>query len=156
MLGREHHLNVTSQSVAAKSPLTMQRLWRQALWGSAAAAALLVAILSGRSDVGGQRAASIFSFLKLTPILSQSSQAAPHAFDAESATRQLAQAVRGLTDATTGVTIAAMSAGVIGTGGALSGQGETWALAVLAVSICSLIDPVISSTYHARRRRAAS
>jgi hypothetical protein len=98
MLGREHHLNVTSQSVAAKPPLTMQRLWRQALWGSAAAAALLVAILSGRSDVGGQRAASIFPFLKFTPVLSQSSQATPHAFDAESATRQLAQAVHGLTD----------------------------------------------------------
>jgi hypothetical protein len=98
MLGRDHHLNVTSKSVAAKTTLTVQRLWRQALWGSAAAAALLVAILSGRSDIGGQKAASVFAFLKVAPSLSQSSQAPPHAFDAELATRQLAQAVRTLTE----------------------------------------------------------
>jgi hypothetical protein len=98
MLGREHHISVTPRSVAAKPPVSMQRLWRQALWGSAAAAALLIAILSGRNDAAGQRAASVFSFFSLVSSASQPSQAAPHPFDAESTTRQLAQAVHGLTE----------------------------------------------------------
>lgn len=92
MLGRARHANATPRSAAAKATPTMQRLWRQALWGSVAAAALLVAILSSRDDVAVQRAALVFSSLSL-----RANQAAPRAFDAESATRQVAEAVHGLT-----------------------------------------------------------
>ncbi len=101
MQGRARHLNVTSKSVAGKQTPTVQRLWRHALWGSAATAALLVAILSGRGDSGGPRTAGIFSSLNFASSPSQSgqaAQAAPHLFDAESTTRQLALAVRGLTE----------------------------------------------------------
>lgn len=86
---------------AATPTFTMQALWRQALWGSAAATALLVAILSTRSDLGAQRTAIMFSALH--PSSSSSLRAgqangAARPFDAEAATRQLAQAVRGLSE----------------------------------------------------------
>jgi hypothetical protein len=71
----------------------MQRLLRQAAWGCAAAAALFVAVLSSRSDVGVQRATLAFASLN-----SQSSQAVKQQFDAEAAMRQLAVAVRSLNE----------------------------------------------------------
>jgi hypothetical protein len=67
---------------------TVQSLCRIALWGTTAATALLVAILTSRSDAGSQRIAT-------TP---GATHGAPRQFDAESAARQLTQAVRGLTE----------------------------------------------------------
>src|SRR5271167_230085 len=93
MLGRARHPNTTSKAVAAKSTLTMQRLLRQAAWGCAAAAALFVAVLSSRSDIGAQRAAQAFG--SLNP---QSSEVPKHQFDAEAAMRQLAGAIRVLNE----------------------------------------------------------
>lgn len=104
--------------VAAKPVFTMRSLWRMALWGSTAVAALFVAILSSRSDVGSQRVAVVLSSLHLASptlragqassrVASQATnpatnpaanRAGPGPFDAESATRQLAQAVRDLTE----------------------------------------------------------
>jgi hypothetical protein len=72
----------------AQPAFTMQSLWRIALWGTTAATALLVAILTSRSDAGSQRIAT-------TP---GATHGAPRQFDAESAARQLTQAVRGLTE----------------------------------------------------------
>ena len=66
---------------------TMQRLGRMALWGTTAASALLVAILTSRSDAGSQR---------ITP--TPGAAHAPRQFDAEAVTRQLVQAVRGLNE----------------------------------------------------------
>ena len=66
----------------------MQSLSRIALWGTTAATALLVAILTSRSDAGSQRIAT-------TP---GATHGAPRQFDAESAARQLTEAVRGLTE----------------------------------------------------------
>jgi hypothetical protein len=58
-----------------------------------AAAALSVAVLSTRDDAATQKLAALFSSMSLrTP------PAAPHQFDAETAARQLAQAVRGLAE----------------------------------------------------------
>ena len=74
-----------------KTTLTMQRLLRQAAWGCAAAAALFVAVISGRSDNGAQRAAEAFGY-------AQSSEVPKHQFDAEAAARQLAGAIRGLNE----------------------------------------------------------
>lgn len=76
-----------------KPAFTMQRLRRQAVWGSTAAMALLMAVVAGQSETGSQRAAVVLSSLHLI--------APPHqtrAFDAEAASKQLTQAVRGLTE----------------------------------------------------------
>jgi hypothetical protein len=116
MLGRAHNVKMTSPRVAAKTSttsktsFTMQSLWRLALWGSTATAALFVAILMGRSEVGSQRGAIMLSSLNLTStpslragqgaaqLASRENQGAPRQFDADPATRQLAQAVRSLTE----------------------------------------------------------
>ncbi len=104
-----------ANKVAARPVFTMQSLWRVALWGSTAAVALFVAILTTRSDVGSQRVAVVLSSLHLaratsphagpatTQVASQAAsqaanQATPSSFDAEAATRQLAQTVRGLAE----------------------------------------------------------
>jgi hypothetical protein len=95
MLGRAKFVNLTSKRLPAKPAFTIQKLQRLALWGSAAAAALFIAALAGRSDVGSQRVAAVLSSLHLR---------APHPnqaagpLDMESTTRQLVQTVRGLTE----------------------------------------------------------
>lgn len=99
MLGQADLMNATSRPVAAKTAFTAPRFLPPALWASAAAIALLLAILAGRSDLGAQRAAMIVSSLNLgshQPL--GPGQVTPAPFDAESATRQLAQAVRGLAE----------------------------------------------------------
>ena len=100
MLGRAQIRNAPSKSAAAKSVAAKrpsagqnpwQSVWRQAGWGLAAAAALSVAVLSGRDDDVPQKVAAMLSSLR-------SQQPAAHSFDAETAARQLAQSVRGLAD----------------------------------------------------------
>ena len=63
MLAGARMVNATSKKAGAQAPFTMQRLWRQALWGCIAAAALLLAILAGLSDIGSQRAKMLFASL---------------------------------------------------------------------------------------------
>ena len=100
MLGRAQIRNAplksaAARSVAAKKPSAGQNpwqgVWRQAGWGLAAAAALSVAVLSSRDDAAPQKVAALLSSLR-------SQQPAAHSFDAETAARQLAQAMRGLAD----------------------------------------------------------
>jgi len=100
MLGRAQIRNAplksaAARSVAAKKPSARQNpwqgVWRQAGWGLAAAAALSVAVLSSRDDAAPQKVAALLSSLR-------SQQPAAHSFDAETAARQLAQAMRGLAD----------------------------------------------------------
>jgi hypothetical protein len=107
MVGGAHVVNAIPKRVKAETSFTMQRLWRQALWGSAAAAALLVAILTGRTDIGSQRVAIVLASLnspsppslRSGQVAAQvASQGAPRSPDADSVMRQLAQAVRGLTE----------------------------------------------------------
>jgi hypothetical protein len=45
----------TGNRGAQKHPFTMRALWRLAMWGTAAAASLLVAVLAGHSETGSQR-----------------------------------------------------------------------------------------------------
>jgi hypothetical protein len=94
MLGRAQIRNApakgaAARSVAVKRPSPWQGLWRQAGWALAAAAALSVAVLSGRDEAAPQRLAVFFSSLH-----AQSASS----FDAEAAARQLAQALRSLAD----------------------------------------------------------
>jgi hypothetical protein len=98
MLGRarDPKPRPTPKSVAAPKGVaiprrhTMDSLWRQAGWGLAAVAALFVAVLSSRDELATQRVTTLLVSLNVLPAPPQ------HQFDAESAARQLAQAVRSL------------------------------------------------------------
>ena len=89
-------LNVTSKKVAAKASFTMQQLRKQAMWGMAAAAALLIAVIASSSEVGSQRAAGALASLNLRS--SQTAAQTTRGPDLEVVTRQLMQAVRGLSE----------------------------------------------------------
>jgi hypothetical protein len=83
-------------------PVTMHGLWRLVVWGSTAATALLIAVLSSRGVVGSQRAAVAASTLGgATVAVVQPAptpqQPAARPFDAQAETKKLADAVRDLT-----------------------------------------------------------
>ena len=69
-------------------PFSAAGLRRLALWGATAGAALLLAVISSRSEIGTQRLAAALRGGPTQPV---------HAFDAEAETRRLSDAVRGLT-----------------------------------------------------------
>ena len=72
---------------ATKRVFTMQGLRRLAVWGAAAASAVLVVVLASRSEVAAERFALILHHPK---------PATAPVFDAQAATAQLAEAVQGL------------------------------------------------------------
>src|SRR5260370_3927371 len=83
-------------------PVTMHGLWRLVVWGSTAATALLIAVLSSRGVVGSQRAAVAASTLgggtvAIVQPVQTPPQTAAHSFDAQAETKKLADAVRDLT-----------------------------------------------------------
>lgn len=88
---------------AAKIPVTMHGLWRLVVWGSTAATALLIAVLSSRGVVGSQRAAVAASTLgggtvAMVQPVPTPPPAIARAIDAQAAeTRKLADAVHDLT-----------------------------------------------------------
>jgi hypothetical protein len=87
---------------AAAVPVTMHGLWRLVVWGSTAATALLIAVLSSRGVVGSQRAAVAASTLgggtvAIVQPVQTPPQTAAHSFDAQAETKKLAEAVRDLT-----------------------------------------------------------
>lgn len=110
MLEGARFVNATSKRAGAPTAFTMQRLWRQAVWGCIAAAALLLAVIAGFTDIGSQRAALVFAASNAAPVphpqTTQTSQAVAQAttqapsrsLDADYVVRQLAQTVRGLAD----------------------------------------------------------
>lgn len=114
MAGRAQAANAAAKEVVQPA-FTMEKLWRMALWGTTAATALLVAILTTRSDAGSQRIA-----------MGWTTQGAPRQFDAEAAARQLAQSVRGLSDDRDRLTarLAAVEHGLDDITGAIARQGE--------------------------------
>src|SRR6202035_903964 len=86
----------------AAVPVTMRGLWRLVVWGSTAATALLIAVMSSRGVVGSQRAAVAAStFGGATVAVVQPAptpqQPAARPFDAQAETKKLADAVRDLT-----------------------------------------------------------
>jgi hypothetical protein len=70
----------------------MRQLWRLVLWGVAAAAALALAVIVSRSEVGAQRVTLAIASLTGRP----PAQAAKRAFDAEAEVRRLSEDVRRL------------------------------------------------------------
>jgi hypothetical protein len=115
MAGEAQTANIAAKQVTQPA-FTMQRLWRLALWGTTAATALLVAILTDRSDAGSQRIAAMPDAI----------HGAPRKFDAESATRQLTQALRGLSEDRDRLTsrLAAVEHSLGDITGAIARQGE--------------------------------
>jgi len=85
---------------AAQVPVTMHGLWRLVVWGSTAATALLIAVLSSRGVVGSQRAAVAATTLGGAVAVVQPApapqQPAVRAFDAQAETKKLAETVRDL------------------------------------------------------------
>jgi hypothetical protein len=73
---------------AAKKPFDFQLLRRMALWSVAAACALMLAVLTSKSEAGAERLAAVMASLR-------GEQAAPP-FDARVETRKLADGLRGL------------------------------------------------------------
>jgi len=83
------------------APFTMHGLWRLAVWGSTAATAILIAVLSSRGVVGSQRAAAAVSTLgggavAVVQPAPSPPQTAARAFDAQAETKKLAETVRDL------------------------------------------------------------
>jgi hypothetical protein len=78
---------VVEKRTRSGTAFTMDRLRSLAVWGAAAAGALLFAVLTSRSEVAAER---------LAVVLHRPSPAAAAPFDAEAATDRLAEAVRGL------------------------------------------------------------
>jgi hypothetical protein len=78
----------------------MPKLWREASWISAAAAALLIALFSSRNDASEQRAAIV---QPVTVIAKSATVPAPYSAESD-ATRQVAHTVRELTDDLTRIT----------------------------------------------------
>jgi len=95
--------NATSKKAGVKPAFTIERLWRQAVWGCIAAAALLLAIVAAFTDIGSQRATLLGVSLSGAPSSPpQTAQAqtpaqpASRSLDSDYVVRQLAQTVRGL------------------------------------------------------------
>jgi hypothetical protein len=95
MQGRSHPLRISSTAVPDGNGPPGGMLWmlRQTAWGAVAAAAVAMAIFACWTDGGQQRGAAVWSYFN-----AKADKEARHPFDAEIATRQLAQAVRNLTD----------------------------------------------------------
>ncbi|MGB7101312.1 MAG: hypothetical protein WBD95_21415 [Xanthobacteraceae bacterium] len=111
MLEGARFVTATSRTRAgAQAAFTMQGLWRQAVWGCIAAAAVLLAVLAAFTDIGSQRAALVFGASNATPaphpqtaqtsqVVAQATTPAPsRSLDADYVIRQLTQTVRGLAD----------------------------------------------------------
>ena len=82
---------------APRIAVTMHGLWRLVVWGSTAATALLIAVLSSRGVVGSQRAAVAMSTIGGHSVAQvQPGQAPAHPFDAQAETKRLAETVREL------------------------------------------------------------
>jgi hypothetical protein len=100
MLGRSQLVNAASKRVpmvplAAVEPFAMQPLLRLGIWGAAATATLLIAVLASRSEVGSQRFGAMLASLSGSNA-GQANSAAAHGFDAEAEARRLSAAIRGL------------------------------------------------------------
>src|ERR1700692_3052465 len=83
----------------AAVPVTMRGLWRLVVWGSTAATALLIAVMSSRGVVGSQRAAVAASTIggaTVAVVQPTPQQPAARPFDAQAETKKLADAVRDL------------------------------------------------------------
>ena len=83
---RQQIIKETAPKLATPGVFTMRSLWRAALWGGTAAAALMIAVWSSRGDLDASRLMAAFN----------GTAATPRPLDAQSETRRLAQALHEL------------------------------------------------------------
>jgi len=81
-------MKVTPPRPAPKKTFSMRRLQQLGLWGAAATAALLIAVITSQGDIGSERIAAMLHGGR--------QQAAVHSFDAEAETRHLGEVLRSL------------------------------------------------------------
>jgi hypothetical protein len=81
-------MKVTPPRPAPKKTFSMRRLQQLGLWGAAATAALLIAVITSQGEIGSQRIATILHLGR--------QQAPAHGFDAEAETRRLGEALHSL------------------------------------------------------------
>jgi hypothetical protein len=85
---KKQDVKVAPKRKAAKKPFDMRQLWRIMLWAATAACALVLAVLTSRSEPGSERLAAVLATLR--------GETAPPPFDAKVETKKLADALRGL------------------------------------------------------------
>lgn len=88
MAAKKPDVKAAPKRKAAKKPFDFQLLRRTALWGLAAICAILLAVLTSRSEAGAERLAAVLASLR--------GQTAPPPFDARVETRKLANGLRAL------------------------------------------------------------
>lgn len=93
---RQQIIKETAPKRSGPQVFTLRALRRAVVWGAGAGAALMVAVLSSRSEVGAERLASVLQAGHLQATPPQAAATAPK-FDAQAETQRLADAVRGLT-----------------------------------------------------------
>jgi hypothetical protein len=96
MLDRTQVVGARPRSAAAQPTFTMRKLERLALWASAAAAAVFVAVIAGRSDIGLQRIAGFLHPPSSRAAHPKEAAAAP--LDSEAAIQEMARVIRGLSE----------------------------------------------------------
>jgi len=96
MVGQGRAVYATPPKAAPRA-FTMRRLWRLVTWGAMAASALLIVVLSARSEVGSQRiAVALGSFIGSSHRPGQVTTVTVRPPDGEADTRRLSEAVRAL------------------------------------------------------------
>jgi hypothetical protein len=85
------------RGVARQKAFTMRHLYRMALWAMTAAGALLLAVLSTRSEVGSERIAASFPSLHGRTQVAAAARSSAQPLDAQAETRHLTAAVDDLT-----------------------------------------------------------
>jgi hypothetical protein len=91
---RAQIIKETAPKLAAKKPFTMQRLRRAAFWGTSAAGALLLAVLTSRGEIDTTRLADSLHIAFASPV-ARAPMPEPK-FDAEAAMQRLSETVRSL------------------------------------------------------------
>jgi hypothetical protein len=86
---RQQIIKETAPKVVPAGAFTMRSLRHAALWGTTAAVALLIAVLSSHGNFDAERLADVFRGVDTSPV--------PRPLDAQAETQRLAQAVHGLT-----------------------------------------------------------
>jgi hypothetical protein len=96
MVNQVRVVMAASKKFAPENKVTMQGLWRLAVWGAIAACALLIAVFATRGEAGWRRSNILASLPQISPSVAPAGQVSAPPDNAQIETRRLADAVRGL------------------------------------------------------------
>jgi hypothetical protein len=128
LLDRADLMDTTSRRIAVAPAGSTMSFLPEALWISAAAVAVCLAVFAGRTDDGLQRAAAFLSSLNLgAQRLLRAAETMSAPFEVETATQRLAQAVQDLVDDRDRLTaqLAALERRLDDVTGSINRQAET-------------------------------